>query len=977
MARRKLSPPKKTSRNPSAARHLWKGAIVLAVAFLACDSAARLRAIWSVTDLRVDTSPTLQEVSTTATGYEANQHRLIVPAIGVDGYSWILQAERMIAGVEGWRVRHADYDGFPGGREVEWSSFLRWEVAAMAWLGTQMTAVELSSDGWAGRTRNLLFGPYRPGGLPMNLAVERVAPWTNTVNLVLFLLITVPVVAWRFGSVPATLLAMGVVAIYPLYVSFSVGYLDHHGLAATWSLLTVLFLVGGGAGWIRAEAADVSQLRPGEGLLWKWLPTRVQARRWFVASAIAGGVGLWESASSQVPTMVGLGIGALAGTAWFGRGVDASSPWRADPTLWRDWGRAGCAASVFFYFLEYFPSHFGWNLHVNHPLYALAWFGAGDLLYHTCEWIQRGTLGETPATARRAIVRIGGAFVMVGILPVTIALTSKYTFALADSLLWTLCADYIFENQSLFRQLRGMGASEILGRVSVAPLVLLPTVARLWRTAPRAARSWSQMWLLVLLVPSVIYAHGAFQAYFVHLLGDGRPSANDTGGAEATAHLLAAVCDLVAVGLLFVLPIRVGRSDVALPWKGLLSLALFPAAVLLGLALQQSRWLNLAGALSLGVLIVGCHVFMASSAGLRRLFTGTLALPIFLALLFIPFPTYAAAQWIRFDFRMPLTQLDLTQVITRDASYRIRQRLGKEPGVILSGPGTTTWMTYFGGFRGLGTLYSENLEGLKAAASIYSAPSADVALELIKKYGVTHIAVYSWDAFAEEYPKLWRGQRRSDPPPANAFILDILRTGTIPSWLLPIPYPTLPPDLANQYVRLFEVIPDQSVEEAAVRAAQYLWARDKSNEALEQLAPLLRHMPDYLPGLVCLARVQQSLGDVDGFRQTVQRVRSNLGMAGTMPLNHRVDLAVVMALADDPMQVREQLTGALRDADEQSIRRLLPDGLINLVSIAQQLRLTEEYARPYRLALSLLPRDAGPVVPNDTGVGRTTVRSPR
>jgi hypothetical protein len=775
---------------------------------------------------------------------------------------------------------------------------------------------------------------------------------------VVFILITVPLVARRFGPIPASLLALGFAAVYPFYDFFSVGYFDHHGLASTWDLLTVILIVAGGAGWLRVETADASSLGPDEQLLWKWLPTGSQARRWFVASAIVGGAGLWESAATTVPAMVGIGIGAIIGTAWLGRRLTAKSPWRVDPTLWRTWGQAGCAASLFFYCLEYFPGHLGWNLEINHPLYALAWLGAGDLLCRACEWILRGELGATSAEKRRSGLFIGMDLLMVAVLPVTIALTSKYTFVTSDYFLWSLCADYILEIQSLFRQLASMGASEILGRIGLAPLLLLPAIVLLWKTELQTAAarvSWRAL-LVLSLAPALVFAHAIFYAFIFRALQDTTWLSGGPTQAATFANSLALVLDLLTVTLLFAVPIYAEMPTLPIPWKGLLSVAMFPAVVLLALALQESRWLGVNCAVSLGALLAVALV-CGNTRALDRRFS--LAAGILVALVLLPFPAYTIAGWTRAGLKMPVSQLDLTQVITRDASYRIRQRLGNEPGVIVSGPSTTTWMTYFGGFKGLGTLYADNLEGLKAVAAIYSASSAEDALELCRKYGVTHLAIYSWDTFAEEYAKLSRGLRRPDPVPTDAFMLRILRDGSIPSWLRPIPY-SMPQqrDLAKQYVRLLEVVPDQSLEEATVRVAQYLWAMNKPDEAVRQLSPLLARGSDYLPALVCLAQVQQSRGDVSAFRQTVQQIRTNLGKAGTMPLEDRVGLAMVMAFANDPSQVREQLTGALQAADERSVRHLLPDTLMNLVDLTRQMKLTDQYARTYQLAVDLLPPEA-------------------
>lgn len=938
-------------------RYLWVLALGLALALVGLDSTMRLQAIWKVTDLRVDLSPDLKEDSSSLTGYTANQHRLVLPVIGQDGYQWVMQTERMIAGTAGWRVRHTDADGPSGSREVEWNSFLRWEAAALAWVGTHVTAVELPREGWVGRTRDLLFGPYRPGGLPVQLALERVVPWANTLTLVVFMLTTVPFVAWRFGSVPASLLALGFAVTYPFYQFFTIGYFDHHGLAATWDLLMVSLLLAGGAGWLRADPASVTDLGPDERLLWQWLPTRAHARRWFVASAIVGGAGLWQSAASTVPAMVGIGLGALLGCGWLGRGLPATSAFRVDPTLWRTWGRVGCATSLGFYALEYFPGQLGWNLEVNHPLYAIAWLGAGNLLHGACAWIARGPRQAAPADAWRARVHIGLHVIMVALLPVTVALTSSRTFAIADPFLWSLSVDYILEIQPLSRQLASMGASEILAHISVVPLVCLPVLALLWKAdlPPTSRRLWRGL-LVGGLGPGLAFAHVVFAWVCGHALEQRGWVPTDSTHAMVLAHALAVVLDLLTVGLLFGVPIAVRLPELPTPSQGLLSVAVLPALLMLALAVMQSRWLGVASALALATLLAVARV-CATTRGIHRHVKVIAAL--LLALFVVPSSTSAIVHWMQADPRMPVTQRDLAQVATRDVSYRLRQRLGSLPGVVVSGPSTTTWMTYFGGFKGLGTLYAENLAGLKVVAAIYSASTAEEALALCEKYRVTHLALFSWDGFAEEYARLSRGLRRSAPAPADAFMLRVLKGGSIPQWLRPLPY-HLPPPLAaaDQSLLLLEVDANQTVEEATVRLAQYLWAKDRADQALDRLRALLSHVPDYLPALVSLARVQQSGGDAAGFGQTLARIRQVLVGAAPLGFEDQVDLAVVMALAEDPVQTRVQVTAALQQADERGLRRLLPDALINLVGLMQRLQLTTEYAGVYRLALDLLPPEA-------------------
>ena len=185
------------------------------------------------------------------------------------------------------------------------------------------------------------------------------------------------------------LLAFGAVGVGPFYQSFAEGWLDHHGLAALNALLSVLLLAGGAAGWVRTPTterdADTSSLLGR-------LPDRAQAKRWFIAAGIAGGVGLWISAASEAPVLVEVGLGALLATGLLGRHANEKDGARPDPSLWRVWGWSGAATSTFFYLLEYFPAHFGMRLEVNHPLYALAWAGGGEIIFRSCRWWSGGKL---------------------------------------------------------------------------------------------------------------------------------------------------------------------------------------------------------------------------------------------------------------------------------------------------------------------------------------------------------------------------------------------------------------------------------------------------------------------------------------------------------------------------------------------------------------------------------------------------------
>ena len=77
-----------------------------------------------------------------------------------------------------------------------------------------------------------------------------------------------------------------------------------------------------------------------------------------------------------------------------GRGAPVRPVWLSDPGLFRFWGLVGGGASVAVWLLEYFPNHLGLRLEVNHPLYAAAWIGGGEVLRVAAHegWWREGAL---------------------------------------------------------------------------------------------------------------------------------------------------------------------------------------------------------------------------------------------------------------------------------------------------------------------------------------------------------------------------------------------------------------------------------------------------------------------------------------------------------------------------------------------------------------------------------------------------------
>lgn len=781
--------------------------LAAALLFLAADSGRKLASFRAACALGEQGRPAPALASDSPTGYADGRRSQILQS--TDGYHWVMQTQQMIASGD-WRVRRVDYDNAPDGREVHWSSPLHWWLALVAWAHHAAT------------------------GQPWLVAVEAAALYAGPLLLGLFLLGVVPWAARRLGAWPAALLAAGLVAIVPISGEFGTGSFDHHGVAAACALLTVLFLLGGVTG------------------------APENAHRAFVASGLAGAAGLWVNAATQIPVLAGLGLGALL-VLWLTRAEKSQS---FDPRLWRVWGLAGGGASLLFYLAEYFPAHLGWRLEVNHPLHALAWAGAGDLL---------ARLGER---RKSSAAMLAGALAVAGPLLVVLV-TSARTFVVADRFLWTLHVDYISEFSPLLARVQGVESLLVL--VNVLPLVGLAGGWLLWR------------------------------------------------GRLAPAS------------------------------RALLALSLMPAALLTLLALSQQRWLHVADALWLGVLVTVALVTTTAGnfewSAARRIGAG-----LFLALVLLPYPLRAGLD----AFRAPsgLSRENIRQFVVRDLAWWLRRRTGVDPVTVLSGPTATTELIYHGGFKGIGTLYWENLAGLRALVDIYGAADPDRALERLRARGVTHLVILPWGPFAVESARLARGLRAAEPVPAGAFAVDLLESGRgLPDWVRPLPY-RLPgtEQFKDQFALVLEIAPEQTAAEAAVRRAQFLAAMGDPAAALQLIRQVVAANPDQVTALVTLAQFQRAARERSAHNNTVERLRPLLRTDPPLEPADRVALALELAAAGIPDATYAQVARCWATLQPPDIRRLAPETLAVLLQLTRDFKV-EPPPELFALAESLAAAD--------------------
>jgi hypothetical protein len=466
-----------------------------------------------------------------------------------------------------------------------------------------------------------------------------------------------------------------------------------------------------------------------------------------IVSGLLGAAGLWVSAATVIPAFAGIAFGALIG-AWLGRPARAGNAVSAhdyDPGLWRVWGTAGAVGSLGFYLLEYAPSHFGWRLEVNHPLYALAWWGGGELLARFCSWIS----GTGFAFTARGRLGSLAAMLALAALPLTVIIGGATLFSVRDTFLWNLHEGYILEFRSLVASLSGASWNERFATLAIWPLLAFPALWHLFR----------------------------------HRAGPG-------------ATLLALAC------------------GAALP--------------LSALSFLQIRWLGVTQALWLAPLVAWLAVWRATPAPRPRMATGAGVLVLLLGVL--PFPLRAIQNW---GLPPQLAVEEAISLVMRDIAWKLRSAAGSAPINVISGPTTTTSLAFYGDTRGVGTLYWENLAGLKTVASIYGAQTEAEALRLCRENSVTHIVIFSWDAFAQPYARLHHG-RAVDASTDDCFVSSLLNTRNIPEWLRPRHY-TMLPELAQagHWVLIFEVHPEQSSAEAYFYLGQYLEEDNHPKEALE------------------------------------------------------------------------------------------------------------------------------------------------
>jgi len=291
----------------------------------------------------------------------------------------------------------------------------------------------------------------------------------------------------------------------------------------------------------------------------------------------------------------------------------------------------------------------------------------------------------------------------------------------------------------------------------------------------------------------------------------------------------------------------------AITWR--VAFGLFPIFVVIAIVLMFSRKLDYGSKAILLLLI--CPIFLITGLQFRQVRWGMLNGPMYISLAGMVVPIlwhiYSRRPLQRFGLvavfcvagyffsvdtvrgmlipfwkqyssekNIEVGSGQLLALLHRDMAKALLQNANGKPITVLSSPNSSCLLATFGGLKTIGTLYWENVEGLKTAAEMLNAQSDDEALAMLKKHGITHVSLMTWENFIGPYFQILNPNPVPGKSLENSFGQRALFKKELPRWARPIPYPkNFLSNALQQDVLLLEVVPDQSPDEAEFHLARY------------------------------------------------------------------------------------------------------------------------------------------------------------
>jgi hypothetical protein len=260
--------------------------------------------------------------------------------------------------------------------------------------------------------------------------------------------------------------------------------------------------------------------------------------------------------------------------------------------------------------------------------------------------------------------------------------------------------------------------------------------------------------------------------------------------------------------------------------KAVLLFLSIPILFITGLQFYQVRWGMLAGPLYIA--LAGIVIPQVWKLVPREALSRVLAIAVFLSfgyLLVEPsLRNCFQISWGQFRSgdKVSITAGQGLALLHRQMARSILDDAAGKPVVLLSSPNSSCLLSALGGFKAIGTLYWENVEGLKAAAVGLNSQSDEEALAFINKQGVTHVSLMTWENFIGPYFGILYPKGVTGKTYENSFGKRALFDKVIPPWARPIAF--APTDLSKglqQTVLMLRIAPDQSINEAKFHLARF------------------------------------------------------------------------------------------------------------------------------------------------------------
>lgn len=375
----------------------------------------------------------------------------------------------------------------------------------------------------------------------------------------------------------------------------------------------------------------------------------------------------------------------------------------------------------------------------------------------------------------------------------------------------------------------------------------------------------------------------------------------------------------------------------------MIAIALGPLILALAMSATQLGWWSLAGGFALVLTIVATSFHQLS----QTLRWSALGLILFASALGTPFVFSGLDE----QSRNTVDRTELETLIERHLAQWLAKRTESPSAVVLAPPNVTVSLIYYGGLRGLGTPYPENVEGFSVAVRLSAASTADEARALAIGRELALVVHPSWDSFLEEYARLGSNE------PENSFIA-ILNRWLPPRWLEPVSYhlPTVP-GFENEWAVVFRSVEVQDNTSAIARLVEYFIDTRRGELAARAQSALESNFPGELVTHITASELAIALGDQDAFNRSVSSIVQSIESGADFYLTweFRVSMTLILANASQIEETKTQLERCLIEADRKSIAWLSTASLGRLLHLAKALDMKFDDPELYEYAVSLLP----------------------